>query len=368
MNLNKRVFHLLAVLTLIFALTFGCGGAWGSEASVVIDSSPSDPEASEEAKKVLAYLAALTGESSSGVISGQNCGHGNEIALGNYNTFIEKLHEQTGQYVGMIGIDYEYMREFTLEELLSANTFLKDHWQKGGWVTINWSPDNPWGTINDYQDIRKKYSGTNLKRLTTPGNPYYDKWMEKLDRIAAALDDLQKSGVVVLWRPMQEGNGWWFWWGKESQQSPVNTTYVAVWRHMYRYFTNEKHLHNLLWVFSPTQSRQFADFPYPGDDYVDVVGGTQYDDNLSIPGYHDYLRYHKPIGMAECGPSEFTGAVVKGTFDDRLYVNRLKKNYPHVAYWVTWHSWPGVKMSIVDNENASACLNDPYVINRGARE
>ena len=34
--------------------------------------------------------------------------------------------------------------------------------------------------------------------------------------IADALLELQKAGVVVLWRPMQEMNGNWFWWGIAS--------------------------------------------------------------------------------------------------------------------------------------------------------
>lgn len=331
-----------------------------------IDGTPCNPNASENAKNVLAYLAALTARTKTGVISGQNCGHGNEIAHGNYDSFIETLYKQTGQYPGMIGIDYGYMREFSLDELVEANQYLIDYWNKGGLVTINWSPTNPWGDKNTYEDIRTKYGGTDLKKLITPGSPVYDRWMAKLDRIAAALQNLQKSGVVVLWRPMQEMNGWWFWWGKTDMDSLslTHNAYIALWRHMYNYFTNEKGLNNILWVFSPNYGQVFSSFPYPGDDYVDIIGGTQYSAALDISGYLDYLHYKKPVGMAEYGPDLNSP---NGHYDNLKYVQRLKKDYPRIAYWVTWHSWPGEKMALADNDRSKELMNDGYVINRGDR-
>ncbi|HYH02219.1 MAG TPA: glycosyl hydrolase [Bacillota bacterium] len=377
---KKLIFFLLLVLVTVIGV--GCGGSekndsnpTGAEPDLgdgkpltpgTIDATPCNTNASEAAKNVLKYLATLTERNAQGVISGQNCGHGNEITTGNYLTFIETLHQQTGQYVGMIGIDYEYQKVFSPEELLSANTELKNYWKNGGLVTINWSPTNPWSNSDPvtYADIRNKYPDTDLNKLITPGSSVYKKWMATLDRIAAALDDLNKAGVVVLWRPMQEMNGIWFWWGK-VQTSDKNDAYTAVWRHMYDYFTNTKGLNNLLWVFSPNYGQSFSSFPYPGKDYVDIIGGTQYSDQLIAEGYNDYLAYRKPVGMAEYGPADWETTVPEGALDNRLYIKRLKQNYPRVAYWVTWHSWPGVKMAIVDNQYAKELMNDPYMINRG---
>ncbi|HEX2954835.1 MAG TPA: hypothetical protein VHR47_12750, partial [Bacillota bacterium] len=137
--------HSLLAATLLVAVTImaGCGGGGGGKSNV--DNEPVPPPTSitdvtENKQAILAYLSDLTNDVKPGVISGQNCGHGNEIAAsGLYNQYIEKLHNNTGQYVGIVGIDYEYMREFTLDELLQANNFLKRHWLQGGLVTINWS-------------------------------------------------------------------------------------------------------------------------------------------------------------------------------------------------------------------------------------
>jgi mannan endo-1,4-beta-mannosidase len=134
---------------------------------------------------------------------------------------------------------------------------------------------------------------------------------------------------------------------------------------MHDYLTNDKGLDNLIWVFSPSGANP-ALYPYPGNEYVDVVAPTVYDDELDIDNYSGLVAYGelygKPIALAEYG---FNFNVVRfdGNFDNTLYVQKLKA-YPRIAYWLTWHSWYGVKMALADNLNASQLLNDPYVINR----
>ncbi|HEY1406918.1 MAG TPA: glycosyl hydrolase, partial [Spirochaetota bacterium] len=339
-GMNLR--NILSCGTFLLIAFFSCGGSDGGETKAPV---LTDKEIDAERAKVLAYISDLSGGGVEGVLSGQNCGHGNEIAEWNYDRFIEALHTQTGQYVSIIGVDYEYMREYTVDELKAANTVFKKHWLNGGLVAINMSPVNPWGNKHNWEDIKfswpgTKYNGTDLMKLITPGSEVYDAWMAKLDRIAEGLKDLRDAGVIVMWRPMQEMNGWWFWWGKTDKDhlSDSHDAYVAVWRHMHDYFTKEKKLNNLLWVFSPTQNQKFSSFPYPGDAYVDIVAGTEYLDDLSITGYEDFLAYGKPIGIAEYGPSEF-GLKVDGSFDNRQYLTRLKNDYPKVAYWMTWESW-----------------------------
>ena len=45
------------------------------------------------------------------------------------------------------------------------------------------------------------------------------------------------------------------------------------------YFTHEKNLHNLLWVYAPDQSAPNVTLYYPGDDYVDIVALDVYVDD-----------------------------------------------------------------------------------------
>jgi mannan endo-1,4-beta-mannosidase len=145
--------------------------------------------------------------------------------------------------------------------------------QAGGLVTISLAPLNPW--VNDETDIAKGVRAA---------------WMRKLDRVAGALAELRDAGVVALFRPMQEMNGNWYWRGMSSHPSDPGP-YFRVYRHMRDYFENEKKLNNLLWVYSPNATlgqdsssswMRSVGRAYPGNDYVDIVAGTNYDDTVDL--------------------------------------------------------------------------------------
>ena len=44
--------------------------------------------------------------------------------------------------------------------------------------------------------------------------------------------------------------GQWFWWGSRAYKDDPEP-FKELWRHMFRYFTEEKRLDNLLWVYTP---------------------------------------------------------------------------------------------------------------------
>jgi len=340
--------------------------------------------------QVLDFITSLsTASDFRGAISGQNCYHGDEITDGSYQrgyrTMIEALHEKTGEWPGIIGVDYEWARSFTPDQLSRANDVLLDYAHEGGIVMVTFTPQNPW--FNDETNLAANPgsptgpsgtvsslpSGASLDDLLLPEKPVYAAWMRKLDRIAEALQELQNAGVVVLFRPMQEMNGSWFWWGISSHPSDPGP-YVRVYRAMYDYFTNEKGLDNLIWVYSPVSTYgddtqispvfRAVDWAYPGDSYVDIVAGTSYADDMSISDYAAYLEMGKPLGMAEFGPVTDGPFAKSGTWDTSLIIERIKNDYPRIAFWVTWHSYPEESWSMVSNLNADILLADPFVINR----
>jgi mannan endo-1,4-beta-mannosidase len=347
-----------------------------------MDVTPCDANALPAASTILEYLGALTMDKAEGVISGQNCYHGNQCtskdSLDGYNRMVTALHEETGKWVAMVGIDYEHDRLFSRQELSEANAVLIAHWKAGGLVTINWAPFNPWVTQDNGGPVTigrydapggtRDLSKVKLGELVDPKSSVYANWHRMMDRVADALLELQQAGVVVLWRPMQEMSGNWFWWGMKSH--PGNPKpYKAVWREMYTYFTETKGLHNLLWVYSPNTGAPSSsgwnnppDWAYPGDDVVDIIAGTAYSEKLDIPDYKAYLKFNKPIGMGEYAPDGKTAA--SGDIDGALIAKRLKKEFPAVSYWVSWHSFPSMHWSIISLKNDKELMNDPYVITR----
>jgi len=334
---------------------------------------------------IINYITDLSNPPFKGSICGQNCYHGTEICdaswVSGYKNLVVELYNRIGKWVGMIGVDYEFMKLFTVNELFQTNEVLINYWKKGGLVTIVFTPHNPW--INDESDIvgnpgtwdgsgnPKDISGvTSLNDLLDTTTLVHRAWIRKLDRIATGLQMLKDSNVIVLFRPMQEMNGNWHWWGMQSHPSDPSP-YINVFRHMHGYFTHTKKLNNLIWIYSPNDSygqnnnsswNRKVSWAYPGDDYVDIVAGTVYRDSLVIVDYEEYLSLGKPIAMGEYGPT-FGGPLAStGTLDTRLFINIIRDRYPRIAYWVCWHHYEGQYWSIISNKYYYELMNDPEVI------
>lgn len=376
-----------ALSLLAITLAASCGGGGGDSGPRNLRATPataqlSDPQASAETRAVMKYLAALSNREIPGVIAGQNTGHGSQIndisGFVGYATLVASLQKQSGETPALVGLDYEHDQIFTPAQLAEANQTLIRHWNAGGLVTLNWSPQNPW--LNDESDLAAhpgvwtdtrtsgpngdNMAGVDLRQLVDPSSAIFPVWRRKLDRIAVALQQLQQAGVVVLWRPMQEMNGNWFWWGSSTHASDP-APYTALWQDMHRYFTDVKGLHNLIWVYSPAAGGggKPVQWAYPGDAYVDVVAGTSYDDGPDIADYASYLGFGKPLGMGEFGPMLGGAASLGGTFDDTRYATRLHTAYPAIAYWLSWHDYPvddkhAEHLSIVSQLRATELLRD----------
>jgi mannan endo-1,4-beta-mannosidase len=334
--------------------------------------------------EILTYISNLSNESSVGTISGQNAYHGTEIVDG-YRSLVEELHTQSGEWVGILGVDYEFSKSFTPEELSLTNQVLIDYARTGGLITVTFTPQNPW--VNDESDLagdpgtwngpagtqnKDGFTQVNLNDLIDPAKPVNAAWMRKLDRIAGALHELREAGVIVLFRPMQEMNGNWFWWGMSSHPNDPEP-YVNLYRHMHDYFTNTKELNNLIWLYSPNASfgvnnsanwNRTVDWAYPGDDYVDIIAGTNYYDKMILVDYPAYVSMNKPLGIAEFGPTIGGPAATDGTWDTSQIIATIEQDYPRVAFWVSWHSYPQQNWSLIANQNFDLLLNDASVINR----
>jgi mannan endo-1,4-beta-mannosidase len=66
--------------------------------------------------------------------------------------------------------------------------------------------------------------------------------------------------VLVLWRPLHEAYGAWFWWGACGPEAFKALTYNRLTRH--------HGLHNLIWVYTGTANFNW----YPPDDQFDIIG------------------------------------------------------------------------------------------------
>ncbi len=152
-----------------------------------------------------------------------------------------------------------------------------------------------------------------------------------IDAIAVQLRKFQDANVPVLWRPLHEGQGAWFWWGAKGPEP-----FVALWRLMYDRLVNVDGIHNLIWVYTS------ADDPawYPGDEYVDVVGIDAYPADIRDPQSELWARLSKDFaGRKLLALSEFGGV------PDVERMHRLGNDW---VYAVSWSGVYGPKKNSVD--------------------
>jgi mannan endo-1,4-beta-mannosidase len=103
--------------------------------------------------------------------------------------------------------------------------------------------------------------------LDNPNSEEYRLIIRDIDAIAVQLKKLADADVPVLWRPLHEAEGGWFWWGAKGPEP-----FKKLWRLMFDRLTGTHHLHNLIWVYSSGTKPEW----YPGDAYVDIVGVDAY--------------------------------------------------------------------------------------------
>jgi mannan endo-1,4-beta-mannosidase len=96
------------------------------------------------------------------------------------------------------------------------------------------------------------------------------------------LKKLQDNGVPVLFRPLHEAEGKWFWWGAKGPE-PAKKLYKIVFDRL----TRVHKLQNLIWVWNSV-----AKDWYPGNSYVDVVSADTYaqgDHGVRLPSFSSSL-------------------------------------------------------------------------------
>ena len=249
-------------------------GAKISNSTYNVTSSLVNKNSTANTKKLYSFLKDSYGKY---VITGQQCDGG---INGNEFKAIKNL---TGDYPALLGLD---LMDYTPSRTAfgassSAVEKAIEFANKGGIVTFCWhwnapteylnstanSSDGWWGgfyTQSSKFDIAKVMNGQDAK-----GKKLLDR---DIKEIAKQLKRLEKAGVPVIWRPLHEASGGWFWWGAKGSDA-----YKKLWKYLYKELTNTYGCNNLIWVYNG----QSADW-YPGDEYVDIVGEDIY------PGNHVY--------------------------------------------------------------------------------
>jgi mannan endo-1,4-beta-mannosidase len=259
--------------------------------------------------------------------------------------------------------------------------WIKEVYDRGGINTVSWHVDNPvtggaaWDTVRTVA-------------LILPGGKDHANFVKKLDRVAAFLASC-KSGdtsIPIIFRPLHEHNGSWFWWGKNHC---TEQEFIQLWRFTVDYLKNKKNLHHILYAISPDRSRLDMKnlrksylYGYPGDDYVDIVGfdnymdaGIKWNKKTKEEQINDLVKGLKTIsGIAreKNKVAALTETGLEGITDTKWFtevvLNPIKANKEiQLAYFMVWRNanekhyyapYPG-HPSV---EDFIGFYNDPYTI------
>jgi mannan endo-1,4-beta-mannosidase len=268
---------------------------------------------------------------------------------------IQHIERMSGRRVGLVGADYLDFNGPAINTT-RVNDHMIDYWYQGALVDIDVHFPNPW-TGHGPGDR----TVPNFKDVITPGTAAYTNYMASLDKVAAGLQQLQEVGVTVLFRPMMEMDGNWFWWGRQPE-------FPKLWAQTFDYLANTKGLHNLLWVYATAGEAPLA--YYPGSQYVDIVGCDAYRYGTrsgKARGYDALKSTGKPFALTELGlQSPDYKNKTDPPRDLHAAIRKIEHSMPDTVYFMAWSNAMGDGKNYwgIDAQiNASTALNDPSVQN-----
>ncbi|HLV81690.1 MAG TPA: glycosyl hydrolase [Chthonomonadaceae bacterium] len=288
----------------------------------------SDPQATARARALMAFLVSRYGKDMlSGQYSIEDC------------NYVRAVTGKTPAILGGDFMDYSPSRiahgakpDGTTEQLIAAA-------KAGQIVTLSWHWNAPKDLLDKtYKDAQghevdaRWYKGFNTNATTfdlraalaDSNSEDYRLLLRDMDAIAAQLKKFAVANIPVLWRPLHEADGGWFWWGAKGPEA-----FKTLWRLMYERFTKAHGLHNLVWVCNSVR----PDW-YPGDAYVDIVGIDAY------PAPSDPLS-----GTWEALQRQFDGRKLLAIteFGGAPDVEKMRRFGAAWSYFVSWSGELGAR-------------------------
>jgi mannan endo-1,4-beta-mannosidase len=239
--------------------------------------------------------------------------YGKVILSGQYGgaSEFDKIKNISGRTPAMRGFDLiEYSPSRVAFGSTSAETEKAIEWhQQRGIVTFAWHWNAPKDLINQpgKEWWRGFYTEATTfdvtKAMSNTSSEEYTLILRDIDAIAVQLKKLKNAGVPVLWRPLHEAEGKWFWWGAKGPEACK-----WLWKLLFDRLVIHHQLNNLIWVWTSTGTADALNW-YPGDDYVDIIGadiylpaGTYSSSFITFDNIAALYQGRKIITLSENGP------------------------------------------------------------------
>lgn len=293
MNLNvlQKAFGVCIFCLLIFACKKAGSVEEKPKPPVVvgrfnINASLVTPNPSAEANKLYQFLRENYGKK---ILSG----------VMTLNSFDETnwLKVNTGKEPAIIGLDFMHCnRGYTWYDDKTPIKDAEAYWLRNGIPVMVWHWRDPSRATEEFYTDKTTFD---ISKINDPGSAEYKAMLNDIDYVSGLLKELQKDNVPIIWRPLHEAAGTWFWWGAKGAR-PCKKLYQL----MYDRMVNYHKLNNLIWVWTREPN---DDAWYPGDEYVDIVGRDIYkqgDHTSQLTEFNALTGLYgnkKMVAISECG-------------------------------------------------------------------
>lgn len=301
-------------------------------------------------------------------------------------TDIAEFYNRSGHYPAIGGFDMLFAAGGRHEEgwfkgYTENNLVMTEElWNKGGIPTFTWHWKVGEDTIfytqaNGYKNAgctegatktadnntcfnyTKAFTDSTCKEINT-SSEVYQNIISDVDIVSNYFLQLQEKDIAVVWRPLHEASGGWFWWGVASAEC-----YVQLYRLVFDRMVNTNGVKNLLWVWNintdPTYGYDYSALNgawYPGDEYVDIVAVDIYDPLLN---HNSGANYYNKI-ISEVGTNKLIALSENGAIPD---IDSIAEDKAYWSYWMTWsQTWSGNFLDKTPTDMWKKNLDDERII------
>ena len=252
-------------------------------------------KASSSAKELKKFLADNYGKY---IITGQ-------YVSDNTDKEIDLIYKTTGKFPVIRFSDMD------ISEGTADTDAVKAWHERGGICCVSWywkAPSKKSGVRTEDTDFSLAEAVTEEDIATLPQDKIKsmvkkkkisDQCGDLISDIDAMAEKLKALGdTPVMFRPLPEGCGDWYWWGADGADS-----YKWLWELIYKRMTEYHKLDNILWVWNGQSSDSLVEnFDIAASDLF-VSGGKDYGDRFSeaYAALQSYAGKGRIIGITECG-------------------------------------------------------------------
>lgn len=210
------------------------------------------------------------------------------------------LQANTGKYPALLGLDLmNHTRNYSWFDKNILISEAREWYSKNGLLAVCWHWRDPLRKTEEFYTDRTTFD---VSRITDTLSPEYLAMVSDIDIIAGYLKTLQQEEIPVLFRPLHEASGKWFWWGAKGPE-PCK----ALWKLIFTRLTGKHQLKNLIWVWTTDAASDNLTW-YPGNEYVDILGVDIYPPNgdfgsqiLTFDKVREVFKGKKMITLSENG-------------------------------------------------------------------